>query len=163
MVEKIHNVNPPRGVFRWLARLPIWLYRFHLGWVLGDRFLMLTHIGRKSGLPRQVVLEVVQHDIITNTYHVAVGFGEQSDWYRNVLKTPEVLVQSGRQQLAARAERLPPDIAASILVNYAHRHPKAINEIVRVMGYRLDGTQEDYASLGRILPIIALNPLLAVD
>lgn len=158
MAEKIREVHPPRGLFRWLTRLPIWLYRARLGWLFGDRFLMLTHIGRKSGLARLVVLEVVHHDKDTNTYYVAVGFGEHSDWYQNVLKTPEVVVQSGRQQLAARAERLPPDEAERILVDYARRHPVAIREIAHVLGYRLDGTKADYAALGRIIPIIVLKP-----
>ena len=158
MAEKIREVNPPRGLFRWLVRLPVWLYRARLGGMLGDRFLMLTHIGRKSGQPRQVVLEVVRHDKDTDTYYVAVGFGERTDWYRNVLKTPKVVVQSGWRQLAARAERLPPDEAERIIVDYAHRHPVAIREIARVLGYRLDGTQADYATLGRLIPIIALKP-----
>ena len=118
MAEKIREVNPPRGLFRWLVRLPVWLYRARLGGMLGDRFLMLTYIGRKSGQPRQVVLEVVRHDKDTDTYYVAVGFGERTDWYRNVLKTPEVVVQSGWRQLAARAERLPP---ASICAFYSLR------------------------------------------
>ncbi len=33
-----------------------------LGWLQGSRFLMLTHIGRKSGLARQTNIEVVGHD-----------------------------------------------------------------------------------------------------
>jgi len=158
MAEKIREVHPPRGLLRWLARFPIWLYRAGLGWLLSGRFLMLTHIGRKSGLPRQAVLEVVQHDKDSDTYFVAVGFGENSDWYRNILKTPDVMIHSGRRQLAACAERLQTEAAGQIVVEYARRHPVAIREIARVLGYRLDGTQVDYAALGRIIPIIALRP-----
>ena len=44
---------------RALVRAPIWLYRLGLGGLLGRRFLLLTYTGRKSGRPRQVVLEVV--------------------------------------------------------------------------------------------------------
>lgn len=50
------DARPPRGLLRLAARLPLWLYRAGLGWLLSNRFLMLTHIGRKSGLPRQVVV-----------------------------------------------------------------------------------------------------------
>lgn len=152
------EINPPRGLLRWLARLPIWLYRLRLGWLLGDRFLLLTHTGRKSGLARQVVLEVVQHDKNTGAYYVAVGFGERSDWYRNVLKTPEVMICSGRRQLAARAEQLPPEKAEQIIVDYAHRHPLTLRVIVKVLGYGVDGNQAGYAALGRTIPIIALRP-----
>ncbi|MFL7870015.1 MAG: nitroreductase family deazaflavin-dependent oxidoreductase, partial [Anaerolineales bacterium] len=73
--------TPPSKALRFGLRLPIWLYRLRLGWLLGDRFLMLTHTGRKSGLPRHVVIEVVQHDKETDTYYVVSGWGEKSDWY----------------------------------------------------------------------------------
>lgn len=29
----------------------------------------------------------------TNTYYVASGFGEKSDWFRNIQKTPKVNVR----------------------------------------------------------------------
>jgi hypothetical protein len=44
-----------------LVRAPIWLYRHGLGWLFGSRLLMLEHVGRKSGQPRYVVLEVIGH------------------------------------------------------------------------------------------------------
>src|SRR5581483_6476732 len=72
----------PRGVARRLARLPIWLYRLGLGRLLGERFLMLTHIGRTSGRLRQTVVEVVRHDRLSDTYIIASGWGERADWYR---------------------------------------------------------------------------------
>ena len=43
---------PPGKALRLGLRLPIWLYRLHLSWLLGERFLLLTHTGRNSGLPR---------------------------------------------------------------------------------------------------------------
>jgi hypothetical protein len=46
---------------RTLMRAPIWIYRARLGFLFGSRMLMLEHIGRKTGLPRQVVLEVIDH------------------------------------------------------------------------------------------------------
>ena len=43
---------------RWLVRMPVWLYRARLGFLFGNRLLMVEHIGRKSGRRRYVVLEV---------------------------------------------------------------------------------------------------------
>ena len=90
MVQGTIRKSPPRGLLRLAARTPIWLYRLRLGWLLGGRFLMLTHIGRKTGRPRQVVLEVVRHDRDSNSFIVASGWGEQSNWFQNVQKTPQV-------------------------------------------------------------------------
>ena len=63
-------------------RLPILFYKAHLGWLLGDRFLLLIHTGRVSGETRQAVLEVIRHDKAEIVYYVASGFGEKSDWFR---------------------------------------------------------------------------------
>jgi hypothetical protein len=59
---------------RWLVRAPVWLYRARLGILLGPRFVMLEHTGRKSGARRYVVLEVVQHRA-AGSYVVVSGFG----------------------------------------------------------------------------------------
>ena len=52
--------SKPSGTLRLVFRLPIYLYRLNLGWLLGHRGLLLTHQGRKSGLLRETVLEVIR-------------------------------------------------------------------------------------------------------
>ena len=54
MPTKFIDVRPPHGLTRLLMRFPIWLFCMHLGWMVGERFLLLTHTGRKSGLPRMM-------------------------------------------------------------------------------------------------------------
>lgn len=71
---------PPTGLLRLLLRLPNCLYRLHLGWLLGSRFLLLAHRGRRSGRWRQTVVEVVQHNPGSDTYFIASGWGEKSNW-----------------------------------------------------------------------------------
>jgi deazaflavin-dependent oxidoreductase (nitroreductase family) len=158
MPEKISDTKPPRGLARLAFRLPIWLYRLKLGWILGNRFMLLHHIGRKSGRPRQTVLEVVRYDKASGTYVVAAGFGVRSDWYQNIMANPHVMVDSGGRHMQAIAERLPPEAAEEELVDYNRRYPSLMKELARIMGYRLDGTEDDVRALGRILPIVALKP-----
>jgi deazaflavin-dependent oxidoreductase (nitroreductase family) len=81
-------------VTRTLARAPIRLYDAGYGWLLGERVLMLQHTGRRSGVPRFVVLEVVRR-LSGNRYIIAAGMGETADWYRNVQKDPRVHVWAG--------------------------------------------------------------------
>ena len=50
-----------KGILARLFRVPVYLYRWHLGWLFGHRCLLLTHIGRRSGRKRQTVLEVVEY------------------------------------------------------------------------------------------------------
>jgi deazaflavin-dependent oxidoreductase (nitroreductase family) len=160
MPEIIKETSTPHGLGRIAFRAPIWLYRLGLGGMLGERFLLLTHTGRKSGLLRKAVLEVVRHDKDSGVYYVASGFGEKSDWYHNVMKEPRVTVQSGRKPgFKAVAEHLIPEEAELELLDYARRHPTAMRELARFMGYLLDGSEEDIRALGRILPIFALRPI----
>lgn len=157
MPEKIKELQSPRGLARLAFRAPLWLYSAGLGWFLGERFLELTHKGRKSSLPRRTVLEVVRYDRSNGTYYVASGWGEKSDWFQNVQANPKVTVRSGRQQIHALAKRLTPEEAESELLDYARRHPRALNELSRFMGYRLDGTEEDIRALGRMIPMVAFQ------
>jgi deazaflavin-dependent oxidoreductase (nitroreductase family) len=128
--------HTPQGLGRLAARLPIWLYRARLGWLLDDPFLMLTHIGCKSSLPRRVVLEVVGHNKATGTYIIASGWGEKSDLFRNVQKTPQVVVNMGWRRFEVTAVRLSADVAERDLLDYARKHPfipwKASSTLLRI-------------------------------
>ncbi len=158
MSEGFINKQPPKGLLRLLARFPILLYRAHLGWLLGKRFLMLTHTGRKSGEPRKVVLEVVSRDPSTETWVVASGWGEKSNWFQNILKTPEVVVQTGNRKFQAVAERLSVAEATRILCDYARRHPSAFRKIGKLMlGRQMDATEEDCRRVAELIPLVALR------
>lgn len=110
---------------RWFVRAPIGLYHARLGFLLGSRFLMLEHIGRTSGLPRYVVLEVIDQPR-PGVYVVVSGFGERAQWLRNVKDEPSVRVQIGsRRPVPATARLLGPDEVAASLEHYATAHPKA--------------------------------------
>jgi hypothetical protein len=51
--------HPPSRAVKLLARLPLRLYDLRLGCLLGHRFLVLTHRGRRSGRTYRTTLEVV--------------------------------------------------------------------------------------------------------
>lgn len=157
MPEKVKELGPPTGLARLALRAPIWIYRLGLGKLLGNRFLELTHIGRKSGLPRHTVLEVVRYDPASGIYYIAVGFGKHSDWYKNVLANPHVEVRSGSGHFKAIAVQLSSEEAGEELVRYAHQHPIAFRELVQFMGYRVDGTDADTRALGQYLHMFALK------
>jgi deazaflavin-dependent oxidoreductase (nitroreductase family) len=158
MPTKIKEVKPPRGMARTLYRLPIKLYRLHLGWLLMGRFLLLTHTGRKSGLPRQTVLEVLWHRKDCDAYYMLSGWGEQSDWVKNIEKTPQVTIGVGRRRFAARAARLSPEEAEGKVIAYARQHPHLVRYLARLLGYRTDGSEEDLRALARLGIVVAFEP-----
>src|SRR5574339_1000973 len=99
--------RPPSKALRFGLRLPIWLYRLRLGWLLDNRFLMLAHKGRISGQLHQTVIEVVQHDKATDTYYAVSGWGAKADWYQNIQKNPLVTVHVSGRSFQARAQFIP--------------------------------------------------------
>lgn len=157
MVKKIGRPPEPEGLVRWLARLPVGLYRLGLGWLLGGRFIRVTHTGRKSGKARQVVLEVMRHDPESDTYYVASGWGEKSDWYLNVMKNPSVKIQIGRRKTRAVAERVSAARGEQEMLRYARSYPGTLRSLARFMGYEYGGTEEEARQLGQMVPIVAIH------
>jgi deazaflavin-dependent oxidoreductase (nitroreductase family) len=148
---------PPRRLGRWVARLPILLYRLGLGGLLGGRFLLLTHRGRKSGQVRRTILEVVAHDPVSGAYIVASGWGAQADWFRNIQQTPRVGVTVGGRRFPAVARRLSAAAAGPVLADYARRHPLAFRALVPVL-LGQSGHPADAQALAQAVPLVALVP-----
>ena len=126
----------PTGVLRLAFRLPIYLYDLGLGWLLGHRFLLLTHRGRKTGRVRQTVLEVIRYDPIVRESIVASGWGERADWYRNLRANPALEVQTGREHYAPVQRFLAREEIKQELALYERNHPWAARILAPVLGFR---------------------------
>ncbi len=151
--------DPPRGYRAILWRLPIWFYRLKLGWMFGHRMLLLTHSGRVSGKSRQAMLEVVHYDKGSNTHYVASGFGEQADWYKNIIKDPKVSIQAAGRKIPVVAEQLNTQEAAPIFSEYHRRHPKALRGLAKLVGYDIpDEDKEMLSFFQNRIPLIAFRP-----
>lgn len=110
---------------RRLMRMPLLAYRARLGFLFGSRLVMVEHTGRKSGLTRQVLLEVFGHPA-PGTYLAVSGFGAKAQWFRNVLSDPRVRISVGRRvSVSARARLLTGAEADGAIRAYAARYPRA--------------------------------------
>ena len=95
-VTRIHS-----AVYRWT--------RGRLGARLaGIPMLLLTTVGRKSGLPRTLPLAYLADG--TDFVVVASNGGQEVDpaWWRNLQQNPEAELRVGRQTLRARARLASP-------------------------------------------------------
>jgi deazaflavin-dependent oxidoreductase (nitroreductase family) len=63
--------------------------------------LLLTTIGRKSGLPR---ITPLQYEEIEGLINVGSARGQESDWFKNILANPHVHVQIQKREFDATAE-----------------------------------------------------------
>jgi deazaflavin-dependent oxidoreductase (nitroreductase family) len=152
-------VQPPAGVSRLLFRAPIYLYRLGLGWLFGNRLMLLNHIGRVSGKQRHTILEVVEHDPTQGSFVVASGWGPTAAWYRNIRHTPDVSIQVGRRTILATAAPLAEDEGAEIFARYASQHRTAAKYLLpRLMGFAVDGSEADFRAVGRRMPFVRFVP-----
>lgn len=149
--------SPPRGLKAIPWRMPIYLYRVGLGWLLGSRFLLLRHKGRLSGQIRFAVLEVIHWEPDSGAYFVVSGFGKRSNWYRNIQEHPEVEIQVGRKQHQAVACQLDPEEAGKILLAYSDRNPASLKTLNDLMGYQIEFTPQGILEFGRRIPVIQFS------
>ena len=151
-----------KGMLRFLFRAPVHLYSWHLGWIFGHRLLLLTHIGRRTGLRRQTVLEVVDYRTDGPEVVVANGFGRDSDWVRNIEARPGEEVTVGSQHFVAIHRFLGEEEAATVVEEYEHRN-RFIAPIVRkgfswLVGWQYRGGDDDRRKFVRQIPLIAFRP-----
>lgn len=146
-----------RRIPRWLARAPIPLYRHGLGRLLGRRLLLLEHRGRRSGLPRYVVLEAVDRE--PGSLFIASGYGPHSQWFRNVRADPRVRVWHGPDRgVPARATVLAGEENRRRLEVYRQRHRRAAAALGRTLGIaELRGSGPLPADVDRRLPLVRLD------
>ena len=150
----------PSGLSRIVFRFPILLYRLNLGWFFGERALLLEHRGRKSGIIRKVVLEVVDHDVQKGSYTVAAAWGNQSDWYKNIKAEPNVNVEVRTKRFAAFAKTLSADEAAQHLNTYATKHPFAFRQLGSLLFVlKSHDTVQIIKSLTEAIPLVEFIPV----
>ena len=154
-------VDRPSRLVEQLLRLPTWLYRLHLGALLGRRFLQLTHHGRRTGNTYRTVVEVVG-TTAARVYVVLSGWGRQSDWYRNLIAHRDAEIDVGRGHFAAHHRDLAPTEAVRILAGHEHRNPM-ITPLLRtvlskLVGWPYDGSASARTRLVEQLPMVAFGP-----
>ncbi|MFG2523518.1 nitroreductase family deazaflavin-dependent oxidoreductase [Streptomyces sp. NPDC048527] len=147
----------PAGRQRRAARLPIGLYRIGLGPLFGKRLLLLHHQGRKSGLDRKVVLEVVAYDRAAGHWIIASGFGPKSAWYQNLRHASKTTIQFGRRHYAVTAHFLTEAEGGEIMARYAPAHPRAARRLCAFMGFDIDGSTDAYRRVGQRIPFVCLD------
>ena len=157
MAEKIKAVKKPGGLTRLIWRAPIWLYRIGLSGLMGEKTILINHTGRRSGKPRQAVVEVIHHDKEANAYIVASGLGEKSDWFQNLMAHPDVTVQVGRKRMAARAECVPIPQATEIMLDYSRRNSNGMRSFASMLGYHIVDYEEGVRFLIGILRVVSLS------
>jgi deazaflavin-dependent oxidoreductase (nitroreductase family) len=151
------SVRPPSKLLRMFYRFPIYLYRIGLGRLMGKRFIHIQHTGRKSELPRHSVVEVAGYDPKEDAYYIAAAYGEKADWFRNMMKTPQVKAQVGGRHFDGMASRLTPDQTFQLYEDYEKRHPGMIFTLSRLVGSPVPHNEEGLKLLAQKMPAVRIK------
>jgi deazaflavin-dependent oxidoreductase (nitroreductase family) len=137
-----NSSRPPKGLLRLGFRIPVYFYRLGLGWLFGERLVMMNHLGRKTGSLHRTVVEVIERDPQTGGVTVVAGYGAQTQWYQNLKAHPETTIQIGRHRMPVVAEFVAADAGEDIMSRYVNRHRKLAGELFAMVGYSWDGTEQ---------------------
>lgn len=151
----------PGPLLKRVLRLPAFLYGVGAGSLLGDRFLLLTHRGRRSGHVCRTPLEVVAWDADLREAVVMSGFGRRSDWFLNALAGGAEEVRIGGSAFRPEIRELGVDEATRVLLAY-ERRSRLLKPVVRIVlsrlaGVRYDGSDAARRELIKRLPLLGLR------
>ena len=140
-----------------IFKLPLVLYRLRLGWLLGHRFMQLTHVGRRSGKVRRTVLAVLSYDAQTKEIK-AVCAWNASEWYKNIQAAPAQQVETGFTRYIPAQRDLSSEEIAQLFVDFCRQHPIFSRMVCRIPGWKWDSSYDEFLELARTLHGTAFRP-----
>ena len=119
--------------------------------------LLLTTIGRKSGLPR---LTPLQFEEVDGKYYVASARGPEADWFKNILANPRVHIQVRGREFDASAEAVTDPVRIADFIELRlRRHPFMIRLIMHLFdGLPLRFNRTDLEALCKGKALVILHP-----
>ena len=151
-----------------LHRAPLWLHRLGirgLERIVGIDWIVITTRGRRSGVPREVMLDVIGHDEATDTWYVQPADGRRANWFQNLLAHPTATVEVRGRHFEAHAHDVTGPEGAEVVLRFIRTHPLYARLIVWFVRY-VDSIDHPDATLRAKLttvPVMALRPTTSED
>ena len=150
----------PNAFQKFFFKIPVWIHKMGFGgWerLVGAQWMLITTVGRKSGKPRDTMVDVMDYDKANDTYFVEVAYGSRADWYRNIQANPLFKARVGRRQFQARAATLANADAGEMMVQFFRRKPAYTRTVMAMVGMKFEG-EEELRALGSKLTLLAVHP-----
>ncbi len=146
-----------RIIWRLLRLPPRITYAIGLGRLQGRFVLLLTTIGRKTGLPRVTPL---QYEEIDGLFYVGAARGSKADWFRNIQANPQVEVQvKSRRFRGVAAPITDPCQIADFLELRLNRHPKMMGVMLRSAGLGQTASREQLEAYASRRAMVVIRPI----
>jgi deazaflavin-dependent oxidoreductase (nitroreductase family) len=124
--------------------------------------MILTTIGRKSGLPRQTPL---QYEEVDGDYYIASARGSEADWFKNIVANPKVRVQIRNREFDATVEPVTDPVRIADFIELRlRRHPIMIRLIMHLFdGLPLRFNRADLEKFCQEKAMAILRPIREQD
>jgi deazaflavin-dependent oxidoreductase (nitroreductase family) len=134
------------------------MYAIGLGPVIGRIILLLTTIGRKSGLKRVTPL---QYEEIDGKYYLGSARGLKADWVRNIQANPNVEIRVKSLNFKGQAEVVTdPSRFADFVEIRLQRHPRIVGAIMqRAHGLPKRPSREQLEKLAENEALVIITPI----
>ncbi|MFN8663480.1 MAG: nitroreductase family deazaflavin-dependent oxidoreductase [Thermomicrobiales bacterium] len=154
----------PNAFRKWFFKSPVSMYKGPVADVMSKRcVMMLTTIGRKSGLPRT---NGVSYMPVGDSYIIFAGWGVQSDWYKNLLANPEVTIQVGSKTIKATAKPVEdPARRRELMLQMRKRSgqcgpPEPMRSVLKATGvFDYEGELDMAVEQAGKLPVVEITPI----
>ncbi len=150
----------PTQLLKFFFKVPVWLHKIGLGgWerLIGAQWMLITTLGRKTGKPRNAMVDVMDYDKSTDTYYIEAAYGAHADWYKNIQSNPIFEAQVMRRKFKARSASLPNEDAGEMLVRFYRQKPAYTRSVMAMAGLKFIN-EEDLRAIGKDLIFLAVQP-----
>jgi deazaflavin-dependent oxidoreductase (nitroreductase family) len=150
-------------------RAPLQLHRLGIRgyerFLLGIDWLVLTTRGRRSGEPREIMVDVIGHDAQRDTWYVQPADGRRANWFQNLLAHTIATVEVRGRRFEARATDVTGPEGAEIVLRFIRAHPLYARLIVWMLRYvdSIDHPDETLRAKLIDVPVMALRPITSED
>ncbi len=130
--QKMQDIYPSSKLGKILYSIPMITWRLGLGPLIGRYIMVITHLGRKTGIPHQTAVE---YHTINGMKYIPCAFGIKSDWYRNILANPRVTIQTSEGSESMKAVRVSEDDELmTVIETILSRNPTLMNWYLNSLG-----------------------------
>ena len=126
--------------------------------MLDHVFLMITHVGRKTGKPRETVAMALRFNQDTREVVVCSAWGASTDWIRNLRASPAIRVQIGRESYLPEHRFLTEDESVAVAIEFRQRHPHRLRLLAKILGWGDLSSDTALREFVRGRPFVSLRP-----
>jgi deazaflavin-dependent oxidoreductase (nitroreductase family) len=152
------SIHAPGRLVRLIHRLPLPLYRSGWGRLLGSTFLLIAHVGRKTGKRRETVVMALTHDAETLEVVACSAWGRNADWVRNIRAHPALLVRIGRESYVPEQRFLSEEESVAVVIDFRGRHPWRLRLIAAILGCEDLRSEAGVRNFVRSRPFVSFRP-----